>query len=267
MLQALERVIKKEVSAVRADLSQVLDRVEETEHRLGRHAAAIRNLQASTCFLTIAHRMALYKIEDQENHNRRNNIRIRGLPEATGEEDLLPSVRGIFNGLLGQVADHPLKIDRVHRALRPRNLSADTPRDVICRVHYYEEKELITRKAREAASLDFDGASLSFFPDLARETLERRRALQPLTEKLRAAYINYRWDFLAALIAHRDGKMAILRLPEDLEKFCMDVNISPPELPGWQDAIPPLPITSEPGWQKVTRKHHSSANGTPPQLG
>lgn len=48
------------------------------------------------------------------------------------------------------------------------------------------------RKARETASLDFDGASLSFFPDLTKETLDHCRALKPLTEKLRVASINYR---------------------------------------------------------------------------
>lgn len=264
MLLSLERAIKKEVSAVRSDLSQVIERVEESEQRLDRHAAAIGNLQSTTRTLAIAHRMALYKIEDQENRNRRNNIRIRGLPEATGDEDLLPSIRGIFNGMLGQAADYPLKIDRVHRALRPRNLSSDTPRNVICQVHYYDEKELIMKKAKEAASLDFDGAILSFYPDLARETLERRRALRPLTEKLQAASIKYRWGFPAALIASRDGKTAILRFPEDLEKFCMDVNIIPPELPGWQEATPALPNNSEPRWQKVDRKHRTSPAGSSP---
>lgn len=66
------------------------------------------------------------------------------------------------------------------------------------------------KKARKASSLDFDGAALSFFPDLARETLDRCRAMRPLTEKLRAASISYRWGFLASLIANRDGKTAIL---------------------------------------------------------
>lgn len=185
----------------------------------------------------------------------------------TGDEDLLPSIWGIFSGLLGQAADHPLKIDRVHRALCPCNLSSDIPHNVICRVHYYEEKELIMKKARDDASLDFDGVTLSFFPDLARETLEHRRALPPLTEKLRAASINYRWGFPAALKAKRDGKTAILWFPEDLEKFCMDVNISPLELPGWQDAIPSPSSNSEPRWQKVDRKHRSSTSGASPQLG
>lgn len=138
MMLGLERTIKKEVSAVCTNLAQVLDRVEDSELRLDRHAAAVRDLQATTRNLT--HRMALYKIEDQENHNRRNNIRIRGLPEATRDEDLVGSIRGIFNGLLGNPADHPLKLDRVHCALRSRNLSSDVPRDIICRVHYFEEK-------------------------------------------------------------------------------------------------------------------------------
>lgn len=106
----------------------------------------------------------------------------------TGDEDLLPSIRGIFNGLLGFAADNPLKIDRVHRALHPRNLSLDTTRDVIFRVQYYEEKELIMKKAREATSLDFDGTTIYFFPDLARETLECHRALRPVTEKQSCLY-------------------------------------------------------------------------------
>lgn len=65
MLLGLECAIKKEVSAVRSDLSHVLERVEEFEQRLDRHAVAIRNLQASTRSLAIAHKMALYKMEDQ----------------------------------------------------------------------------------------------------------------------------------------------------------------------------------------------------------
>lgn len=65
----LERSIK-EISAVRTDLAQVLERVEESEQRLERHADAIRSLQTATRNLAISHKMALYKIEDQENRNR-----------------------------------------------------------------------------------------------------------------------------------------------------------------------------------------------------
>lgn len=64
MLLILEKIIKKEVCVVR---TQVLEGVEDSELRLDRHAAAIRDLQATIRNLAIAHRMALYKIEDQEN--------------------------------------------------------------------------------------------------------------------------------------------------------------------------------------------------------
>lgn len=117
------------------------------------------------------------------------------------------------------------------------------------------------RKAREAASLEFDGVTLSFFPDLSRETLERRRALKPLTEKLRQASITYRWVFPSALIASRDGKTAVHRFPEDFETFCMDLNIVQPELPGWQDRIPAPSAPSDRNWQKVSKKSRSASLG------
>lgn len=65
----------------------------------------------------------------------------------------------------------------------------------------------------------------------------------------------------------RDGKTAVLHFPEDLDKFCMDLNINPPELPGWQDAIPPLPTISEVHGQKVSEKCCSATPGSSPQMG
>lgn len=48
----------------------------------------------------------MYKLEDQENRNRRNNIWGWGLPEVTRDSDLLAMIQGIFNKLLGNPADH-----------------------------------------------------------------------------------------------------------------------------------------------------------------
>lgn len=135
ILHSVEEATKKGVMAVQSDLFQVLIRVDECEQRLDHHAAAIYELQAHTRRLT--HRMSLYKIEDQENLNRGNTIRIRGLPGEIRNGDLQGTVRGIFN-LFGNPTDHPLKLYHVHRALCPCNLATDAPRDVICQVHYYE---------------------------------------------------------------------------------------------------------------------------------
>lgn len=52
---------------------------------------------------------------------------------------------------------------------------------------------------REATTLEFNSVHLSFFPDLVREMLGRRRALKPLTEKLRNTAINCDGDFQLVL--------------------------------------------------------------------
>lgn len=106
----------------------------------------------------IAHRIALYKIEAQESHNRWN-IWIRGLPEATRGACLY---QWQFQQPAGKPGNHPLKFKRVHQALCPRNLFSNTQRDIICRVHYFE-KELIMQKAREAATLEFDEETPRWF--------------------------------------------------------------------------------------------------------
>lgn len=61
-------------------------------------------------------------------------------------------IRGILNSILGKPFTEPLRFNRVHRALHPRNLSADQPRDVICRLHYIEDKNAIMIKLRGTPS-------------------------------------------------------------------------------------------------------------------
>lgn len=56
------------------------------------------------------HRDILYKLEDQENQNRRQNLRIRALPEQNGE-DLGKKMKKIFNPVLGRGEGDDLKID------------------------------------------------------------------------------------------------------------------------------------------------------------
>lgn len=57
-------------------MSHLLTRVEENEKRQDAQEAASKELQDKVTQLAIAHRMALYILEDFENRNRRNNLRI-----------------------------------------------------------------------------------------------------------------------------------------------------------------------------------------------
>lgn len=51
-------------------------------------------------------------------------------------------------------------MERIHRALRPKERITDPPRDVICCIVDLKTKEDILRKARIRTQLVFDGTNI-----------------------------------------------------------------------------------------------------------
>lgn len=75
-------------------------------------------------------------------------------------QDLIPSLQSIFNSLLGEPEDAKLEIDQAHRSLGPHNTDPAQPRDVICRVHFFEGKEEIMKWYCAKKEKDFIGGKL-----------------------------------------------------------------------------------------------------------
>lgn len=76
-------------------------------------------------------------IDDIENRNRRNNLRVRGLPESIQSSDLHNALTTFFNNILGRPPTAHIELNRADRALRPASGDKNRPRDVICRVHFF----------------------------------------------------------------------------------------------------------------------------------
>ncbi|KAM4034889.1 uncharacterized protein ACNLHF_021601 [Anomaloglossus baeobatrachus] len=187
----LEILYKAEIQALKTSVVQMSDQVSQLE-ATSTSLAVEQKTQGDTLVLHSEQLHFLFgTVEDLENHNRCNNIRIQGLPEATPAAELFSTLKGIFNSLLGREPTEELLIDRTHRALRPRNQDSNNPRDVICRIHCYTVKEEIMRQARIKSPFDFDGARLMFLADLSRTT----RALRPVLEALKERNIPYSWGF------------------------------------------------------------------------
>lgn len=124
-------------------------------------------------FFTLAHRVSALEqsqdthrdtaitlqlhMEDIEERGCRNNLWLRGIPEATGAENLGEMVAAIFRRVL-ETPPMQLKLDRVHRALIPRSTDPDRPRDVVCRLHHYTQKEDILHSTWEHGDVDHNGA-------------------------------------------------------------------------------------------------------------
>lgn len=171
-----------------------------------------------------------YKLEDQKNINRRNNLIIRCLPEPTQGEDLMRKMQIIFNPVQGREETELIKIERVHRIRRPKGISMETPRNKIGRFLDFREKNLIWGNLRGKPPLEYKTFKFQIFADLSQETLNRKRQLKPLLEQLQNQDVRYNWGFPACPIGRKDGRMAKLKYPEEMQDFCKSLEIPTPDI-------------------------------------
>ncbi|OCT78735.1 hypothetical protein XELAEV_18029824mg, partial [Xenopus laevis] len=104
-------------------------------------------------------------VEDLQNRSRRNNIRVRGVPETVQKDAILPTLLQIFNGILEREAHTVIPIDRAHRVYKPRNAPPDAPRDILCCINDFPTKEKILLKARKTKQLSFEDNAIILLQD------------------------------------------------------------------------------------------------------
>lgn len=236
MFARLETAINGKIDSLREDMNQTLKRVEEVETRVDQYGIELEDIRKQINEVTKTQRNIQYRLEDQENRSRRKNLRIRGLPEAQGEqEDLQAKMDTIFGGMITSPnTNGKIKFDRVHRIRKPPEIKGDVPRDVIARFHNFQDKELVKtyiKKMNQTAR--YGDTNLQIFADLAAETLARRRLLKPLLAQLSVHGAKYSWGFPACLNGFKEGRSATLRFPEETQKFCDRLEIPLVEIPGW----------------------------------
>lgn len=133
-----------------------------------------------------------------------------------GTEDLGKTVISIFNHYLDRPPDEPIKIERLHRVQMARNTRSGTPRNVICKIHHYPQKDAIIRGGREKGPLEVQGSQVLILQDLASKTLGMGRTLKPLLDIARSKGIPYRWGYPFFLTLKKDGRTFTLRTPGQL---------------------------------------------------
>lgn len=203
-------------------------------------------------------------LEDLDNRGRRNNIRVRGIPETVEADQITPALQRVFNSLLERPEETDIEFVRAHRALRARGPDNMPPRDIICCLQSFALKEDIMRKTRRNDQIVFNGETIMLFHDLSQITLKNRRALRPLLDKLREKDLRYSWRFPFALLVNQNGRQHILRSPEDLPDFCQALHLEQVELPEWYQEfmLPPLersPFSSPD--KRISKKMKSARPG------
>lgn len=126
----------------------------------------------------------------------------------------------------------------MHRALGPKSPDPARPRDVLCRIHHYNQKELILRRAWEHGAIEFDGATIKILPDLSRATLQRRAMLRPLLDLARRHDCTYRWGYPLAVSFRKENAVFTLRTPADLPALFAFLGVEPIHVQNWLTILP-----------------------------
>lgn len=186
-IDSLSTDLRSEIATVRQEVKDWLgpmqqkvdsnaDTIRELECSASDHSDRITELESaiSTLQKQVGHLDA--KCEDLEGRSRRNNIRLVGLPE--GAEGTHPTefVAHLLQSLL-HLQEKPL-LDRAHRTLRERPRKGEPPRPIVIRVHYFQARDEILRRAAQLSPLTHDGNKLSIFADYTTAVVRKRAAFR-----------------------------------------------------------------------------------------
>ncbi|CAH2296857.1 Hypothetical predicted protein [Pelobates cultripes] len=225
--------VKAEIQALGARTAALEDKMEQITSA---HNSVVTHSRTMRQQITDLEMM----VEDLANRSRRNNVRLRGLPESPHEGDLVNKMKQYFKQLIPDISDEHWAIDRAHRALRARRVEGQTPRDIILRFHYYSTKEAVMKYARNK-NLTYQDTAINLYQDLSPTTLQRRRNWRPLTLLLQEKEIKYTWGHPFKLVAFKSGTTYTLLPGADPKKFLRSLQVEPPpDFALTQETVPEL---------------------------
>lgn len=231
----MEAVVKEELKPVHEALSGISSKIasleeaqESTVKRVSLLETSSKDTQSQVLNLAL-------QVVDLEDRNRRNNIRVRGVPDSVKPSELETTVREIFNYYLHQDSDTPIELDRVHRVLGPRGPNGSRSRDILCRVHRYKVKEAIMQAAWDAGGYEMGEAKIILLQDLSNKTLKMRRTLKPLLEAATEQGASYRWGYPFRVTFKHRGRALTLRSHSQLQDICEFLGTPLIDIPDWRN--------------------------------
>lgn len=135
------------------------------EDRTGTNKDDIASVKAANIAMETKLETLTCKVEELENHSRRNSIRLVGL-------------LGIHS------FPEPTVIERAHRVRRFHDADSTVnpvrPREVIIKFLNFADKVRVLRIARQKGSILYEGKRVMFFADFSVELRRQRRLFDPV---------------------------------------------------------------------------------------
>lgn len=166
-----------------AAIDELGDRVNHVENKMEEFSAAHNGLVDTHNQLEADVTSLSEKLADLEKRNRRNNLKLIGIPESVTNAELIPYIHQLMKTLLKSVSKQDMTIDRAHRLPKPKGILDSAPRDVIIRIlFFYHIKEM--QAARKQPQLPEPFQTVKLFADLSQFTIQTRKHLNPITSVL-----------------------------------------------------------------------------------
>lgn len=83
------------------------------------------------------------------------------------------------------------------------------------RVHFYHVKDQFTLAFRKNTQPPDQYSAIQVFVDLSQYTMQKRKALLPVTKALRNHSMVYRWEYPAKLTITKDGETSVISSLEE----------------------------------------------------
>lgn len=131
------------------------------------------------------------KLEDCEDRSRRNNVKIRRVPESIPPSDLHKYASDMISNLLSEVPPIERTIGRIHRIPKPKYLDTSIPRDILMKINFFPIKQQLLAKARSIPDLPAPNNGVQLYAVLSQNTLNLRRQMKMITKALNNHKIPY----------------------------------------------------------------------------
>ncbi|XP_077340579.1 cadherin EGF LAG seven-pass G-type receptor 2 [Lithobates pipiens] len=191
-LEAAMEVSVTECSLIRHDLDKIRGRLTTVETRVSDVEDTSHSYGAQLAELREQVKALQHKAIDAEDRQRRNNLRVVGLPEGAEGDQPAHFAEQFFKQLLS-IAEVPptYVVERAHRVPTGHRPPGAFPRPFLVRFLNFCDRDLILTRARKVPELRHGNDKIMLFPDFSAATQQKRRSFTEVRRRLRDKEIKY----------------------------------------------------------------------------
>ncbi|CAI5677927.1 unnamed protein product [Oreochromis niloticus] len=173
--------LNDKIDTIKEDLEKQETRLESVEFGLNTYSDRTVELENEVSKLKSDVAKLTSKLDDIKGRQRRCNARIVGVKEGfenTGKPTAV--IATMLKDILG--LDFTRMLDHAHRSLGQQG---NSPRAVVVKFHYFQEKEEVFRRAAKSQPLLLQDIKISIFPDFTALVAKKRAAFMEAKRLLR----------------------------------------------------------------------------------